>query len=108
MAFTSSVLNEFVRRIYRISDEQDIKRSDYLDNLADAALDAVSSGKSISSSSGQGLSVAYERFYGWNPGELLELIGASRAVIDEVTVDLALAEISPVRHISSNFNSIQK
>jgi hypothetical protein len=108
MAVPSSVLKEFVRKVYRASDEQDIPRDEYLDGLADVALEAMQKGKSISSSSGNGTTVNYELFYGWQPTSLLEVIAAARENIGLATAALAVAEIKPVRHYSTDFAGIYK
>jgi hypothetical protein len=108
MAVETAILREFLRKVYRTCDEQDLQRSDYLDGLADVAIDALNKGKSISSSSGNGTSVSYELFYGWNPDKLLQIIDRSRDNIAAATITLALADVTAIRHVSTNFNNIHK
>ncbi len=108
MAVSSSVIREFIRKVYRAAAVANQTNSEYLDGLADAALAAMNSGKGISSSSGNGISVSYEFFYGWRPEDLLDTISRARTPCGEATVDLALALVESIRHVSTDFQRICK
>jgi len=108
MPVTRSVLKEFIRKVYRVTAEDDLDRGDYLDGLSDIALASLEKGKGITASSGNGTTVNYEFFFGWNPDTLLELIDEARDLVTEATVALAIADQNPIRQVSTNFTKIDK
>ena len=108
MAVSSAALKEFVRKVYRQAQVNVVTRDVYLDGLADVVLVALSTGRSISSSSGNGTSVSYELFAGWQPDHLLEVIAEARDHISLATAVLAIAEIKTVRAVSGNYEKLYK
>jgi gamma-glutamyl-gamma-aminobutyrate hydrolase PuuD len=108
MSISTPALKEYVRKVYRYCDDNEITRDDYLDQLADLAIAAMEDGKIISGSSGNGTTINYEMFYGWTPTRMLEVINCVRDNTSLDTVDLALAEIIPIRHVSNDFARMSK
>jgi hypothetical protein len=108
MPVSSPVLKEFIRKVYRAAALAGQTNDEYLDGLADTAITALASGKTISASSGNGQSVSYEVFYGSKPESLLELINKSRTASEEATVALAVATVTPIYRVGNDFGTLSK
>lgn len=108
MAVSSPVLREFIRKVYRAATLAGETNDEYLDGLSDAALTALQSGKTLSASSGNGTSAAYQVFYGFDPANILEMVDQARTPCEEDTATLAIATIKQINRLSSSFSIMQK
>lgn len=101
MAPSAATVREFLRRVYRDGGANATTRAAYLDDLADAALDAKTQGTLLTSSSDKGTSVGYQAFSGWEPDIILALIDEVRSLVTESTITAALAVYNalPVRGV---------
>ena len=108
MAVPTAVVKEFIRRVYRVTAESDQTRDDFLDGLADTALEAWEKGKTLSEISGNGQDATYQLFFGWSPTVVLDVINQARDVVSNATLAEALTALKPVRHLSRDFSNIAK
>ena len=108
MAVSSSVLKEFILKVFSEEPGSAGDRSLYLDGLSSTALTALNSGKTLSASSGNGMSASYEVFFGHRPDKIIEMIDQARTPCAEGSVSDALALVKTVRRFGSNFNAINK
>lgn len=108
MSVPTTVLREFVRKVYRVTAESEQGRDEFLDGLADTALAAWEKGKTLKDSSGNGESISYEIFFGWTPETIINMISRTRDYISNDTLADALSSIKPVRHVSTDFTRISK
>ena len=101
---STATRREFLRLIYR----QGLQRETFLDDLAQAALKAQNTGKSLVASGGEGFSSQYLMFNGWRPDDVLAMVDWARGLISEVDIDTALALIprGKITTIRTDFRSL--
>ncbi len=104
----AAALREHIRHVYRQAGLLGISASAYLDQLAETALAAQRSGKTLQSAGSAGTNTSYYVFQRFSPDDVLELIDALRTYCAKATVDLALAELAAtavgIRSYRPNFS----
>lgn len=90
MALLASQKRNFLRQVY-LNGADEAARTAYLNGLLAKANAALTTGKTLTASSGAGVSVQFTPIMGYQPGEIQDLVDWAFDNISEATIDLALA-----------------
>lgn len=104
---TAATKREFCRRLFRAGGATPTQRASFLDDLADAALEAQTDGKTLTATASGGQSASFMVFSAFAPADVLALIDEARTWAAETTVTAAL-ELIPVavRHVGADFSGL--
>lgn len=90
MALLASQKRNFLRQVY-LNGADESARTAYLNGLLAKANAALTTGKTLTASSGAGVSVQFTPIIGYQPSEIQELVDWAFDNIAEDTIELALA-----------------